>query len=158
MHVFIYCYIKGRMYISKNPYLGKIWPEMCVKHLLRSKIYACPYKMPKLERGISLTKLIRFLFSKVYLVILLFSPNKLTKFQDPRSNSYQDILLTRKAWQMDGQMDKLTDGQNYGWTIQKQYALPTSSNSKLGEQIASQTFLHLIHETLDHVAANINGI
>ena len=151
MHVFIYYYVKGSMYISKNPYLGKIWPEMCVKHLLRSKIYT--YKMPKLEQGISLAKLIWFLFSKVNLVILLFSPNKLTKFQGPRSNSYQDILLTRKAWQMDGQMDKLTDGQNYGWTIQKQYALPISSNSKLGEQIASQTFLHLIHETLDHVAA-----
>ena len=48
--------------------------------------------MLKLERGITLTKLIHFFF-RSYSGDLLIIPNKLTKYQCPSSNSFQDILL-----------------------------------------------------------------
>ena len=49
----------------------------------------------QLKRDITLTKSY-FFFQK--LSDLLRSSSKLTKFQGPSSNSYEDILLTRKAW------------------------------------------------------------
>ena len=44
---------------------------------------------------------IQFFFFKL---IILLSPNKLTKFQGPSLNSYQDSLLTYYKW-FDEQMD-----------------------------------------------------
>ena len=60
------------------------------------------------KRGITLTKLINFFyyyyFFKKRFGDLLLNPNKLIKFQGSSSNSYWDILLTRKAWQVTGRM------------------------------------------------------
>ena len=54
---------------------------MCVCKTLCSQlhVYTCPYKKPKLQRGITLTKL-------TYLFENLVSHKKLIKFNSPRSN------------------------------------------------------------------------
>ena len=49
----------------------------------------------------------------------LLSPNKPIKFQGPRSNIYQEILLTRKAWQ--------ANWQTNGRPTQKQYIVNPSN-------------------------------
>ena len=72
--------------------------------------------MPKLERCITLTKLTDFFF-QCYSDNQLLSLKKVNKFQGPSSNSYQDILLTRKAF------DKwIEEG------LKRQYSSPTPSS------------------------------
>ena len=83
-------------------------PLLCSKTIETRKVflkqlYAWPIKIPKLKR-VLLSQNSSHFFFKLLLSDLLVRTNKLTKFQDPTSNSYVNILLIRKAWQTNGQI------------------------------------------------------
>ena len=78
--------------------------------------------MLKLEKGITLTKLIRcccfffvVFFCCCFFKYLLLSHNELTRFYDPSTDSYHDILLTRKAWRTDRRAGGRTNDPKAIW-------------------------------------------
>ena len=85
---------KSMNIIFSKPYAKSADNQKCFCKSLYPQLYTCPYKMPKMKRGITLDK-IYWIFLKSYSSDLLFSPNKLNKVQGFSSNSYR-YLLTRK--------------------------------------------------------------
>ena len=59
---------------TRNVFVNHYAPSYMLVHTKCQSFYACPYKMPKLERGITPTKLIFFFFSNVNQMIFSSAP------------------------------------------------------------------------------------